>query len=561
MSSISMRCWMSWGEGMCIQGMMGHMPERITVDEKTIEGALRHAGATLENQNTALISEETMRSICGEAGFDEYIWFWTEKKEAYCTACETEMEYNGQYFHKQPARCPVCGHSVTAMNTSYKHTKLRQQMYTVEWRKSAVEKDSIVMIGIFCEADYRRCEKAKKVIVPMLLDVFRYGKSAVRYQRSVYSYGSVGNCEWYLRRDVRSVGHGYFGGYYEFLYNKQNFEQVISGTPFESAYKTMLKVEEGRIYATGERSKLMAAIAKKPWIEYMAKAGFHKLAYMAEGAIPRGLLRPGRKSIREIMKLSKDRYAEIRGKKLDISPGELDIIQRADVAGAKIKLAEAQKIDSILSSQWMRGELLKGRMLTRPLIRYIMRLEHVPGGTVTLRDYWDAAVEIGLDLTDPETYLPANLQEAHDRAVQIRNDTRIERMNNRRAKEAAGHQTKIDKLLPKLEKEYCFEYNGLILRPARSGLELIQEGNALHHCVGGYVERYAGGHTIICFLRRSDAPDTPWRTIDINRDGQVIQDRGMRNDFQNGKSTITPELRAELDAFWDAFRKTKQKAE
>lgn len=558
------RCWMNWGDGMCIQGMMGHMaPEiKITVDEKTIAGAMAHAGATIETQNTALIGEVAMSMIRGESGFDEYIWFWTKKKEAYCTACESEMEYNGQYFHKQPTRCPVCGRSVTAMNACLKHTKLRQYMYAVEWRKSAAEKDSIVMIGIYCEADYTRCEKAKKIIVPILLDVFRYGKSAVRYQRSVYDYGNrIGECEWYLRRDVRSLGFGYFGRRYDCLYSKANFEQVIAGTPFDSAYKTMLEVEKHRIYAPCERSELMAAIAKKPWIEYMAKAGFHKLAYMAEGAIPRGLMRTGRSSIREIMKLSPDRYAEIKGKKLDISPGELDIIQRSDAAGAKIKLAEAQKIDRILSSQWMRGELLKSRKLTRPLIRYILRLENVPGGTVTLRDYWDAAVEIGLDLTDPETYLPANLQEAHDRAVQIRNDARQQRRDAIAAKNEASHQAKIDKLLPKLEKEYCFEYNGLILRPARSGLELIQEGNALHHCVGGYVERYAGGHTIICFLRRAETPDTPWRTIEINpQTGAIVQDRGERNDIVNGKRTMTPELRAELNAFWKAFRAAKQKA-
>lgn len=541
---------------MCIWGMMGHMPERIMVDEKTIEGALRHAGATLENQNTALISEETMRLIRGEIGFSEYMWFWNRDNTAYCTACESDMEYHGQYFHKQETRCPVCGHSVTAMNAMYKHTKLHQELYAVEWRKSAVERDSIVMIGIYCGADYRKCEKAQKVIVPILLDVFRYGKSAVRFQRSVWGFDcKVGECQWYLHRDVRSIGRRYFGRYFDLLMSGSNFNTVISGTPFDSAYKTMLEVEKDRVYAPGERSELIAAIAKKPWIEYMAKAGFRKIAYMAEGAIPRGLLRTNRHSIREILKLSENRYAEIRGKHLDISPGLLDIIQRADAAGAKIKLSEAVEIDKILSSQWVRGELLKGRKLDRPLIRYIIKLKGVPGGTVTLRDYWDAAYQIGLDLTDPETYLPRDLHTAHDRAVQIRNDRQTEERNRLQAKNAAGKQALIDKRLPDLEKKYCFEYDGLMLRPAYSGVELINEGNALHHCVGGYIDRYADGRTDICFLRRTDAPDKPWRTIEINpKTGAIMQDRGDRNDFEHGRSTMTPELRAELDAFWAAFK-------
>lgn len=541
---------------MCINGMMGYMPQEIPVNEKTIEGALAHAGATLENQNTALISDWLRRSINSEAGFREYIWFYNKDKCAYCTACGVDMEYHGEYYHKQHVRCPECGCSATAMNALLGHSKLRQEIYAVEWRKSAIEANSLVMIGIYCCADYSRNVREKKVIIPILLDVFRYGKSAVRYQRSVWGYGyREGECPWHLMRDVRSIGYGYFGRGYDFIKSDDNFTEAISGTAFQSAYDTMQQVERSRIRAYGERSELIAAIAKKPWIEYMAKAGFHKIAYIAEGAIPRGLLRPGRKSIREIMKLSKDRYAEIKGKRLDISPSELDIIQRADAAGAKIKLSEALEIDKILASQWMRGELLKGRKLTRPLIRYILRLKDVPGGTVTLRDYWDAAVQIGLDLTDPETYLPPDLQTAHDRAVQIRNDRLTEERNRRRLKQCEGHQAEIDKRLEKLEKKYCFQHAGLVLRPARSAVELIQEGNALHHCVGGYIERYAAGKTDICFLRRADAPDTPWRTIEIRPDtGEVIQDRGDHNDFAQGKSTMTPELRAELNAFWKAFR-------
>lgn len=540
---------------MCIQGAMGYMPEKITVNEKTISGALAHAGATLENQNTALISEAMHRMIHGECGFDEYIWFWIGDKTAYCTACGEDMEYHGEYYHKQRVRCPVCGHSATAMNARLGHSKITQEIYAVEWRKSAIEKNSIVMIGIYCGADYRRNPREQKVIVPILLDVFRYGKSAVRYQRSVWGYGyKQGECPWNLMRDVRSIGHGYFGRNYVLLKSDDNFKSVISGTAFESAYNTMLEVEKHRMVHNGERSELIAAIAKKPWIEYMAKAGFHKIAYMAEGAIPRGLLRTGRSSIREILKLSKDRYAEIKGKRLDISPSELDIIQRADAAGANIKLSEALDIDKLLASQWMRGELLKGRLLTRPLIRYILRLKNIPGGAVTLRDYWDAAVQIGLDLTDPETYLPADLPTAHDRAVQIRNDRRLEEQNRRYEKNMESRQAQIEKRLEKLEKKYCFQHAGLILRPARSGVELINEGNALHHCVGGYIERYAAGKTDICFLRRADAPDTPWRTIEIQPDtGEVIQDRGDHNDFAQGKSTMTPELRAELNAFWKAF--------
>jgi len=553
---------------MCLQGMMGRMEEKIAIDAKTIESALAHCGANLENQNTALISENTRRMIFGPEGFQEYIWF--KGKEIFCTGCGGAIDPSEHHFtHNQPTRCPICGCGVIAKNAKLGHKKLEQEFYTVEWRKSTIEKDAIVMIGIYCGADYRRAERIKKTVVPILVDVFRYGKSAERFQRAVWSFGKpAGEAEWHKRRDVRSLGYAYFGHPYDVLQSQRNFDLTIAGTPFESAYKTMLKVEETRIYHTGERSELMSAIARRPWMEYMAKAGFSNIAFAAEGSLPRGMFNTKRSNIREIMKLSKDRYAEIKGKHLDIDIPMLDIIQRGDTGGAKLKLEEAEKLSRLLGSEWMRKELLHGRKLDRTLARYLLRMN--PQDITDLRDYWNMAVRNGIDLKNPDNYLPKDLHREHDRLVQIERDAAIARNNEYRRKQAQrqaeialSNQEKLEKRLKKLESKYYFEARGLILRPARSGIELVNEGSALNHCVGSYIQSYAEGRTDICFLRKADAPDTPWRTIEIDpNSGRVIQDRGYgndRNSYGHGLySTLTDDLKKLLEDFWAEFHKAKE---
>ena len=58
--------------------------------------------------------------------------------------------------------------------------------------------------------------------------------------------------------------------------------------------------------------------------------------------------------------------------------------------------------------------------------------------------------------------------------------------------------------------------------------EIKNEGAALHHCVGTYVDRVAKGQTHIFFVRRVEEPDTPYFTMEYNN-GRVIQCRGNHN--------------------------------
>ena len=73
-----------------------------------------------------------------------------------------------------------------------------------------------------------------------------------------------------------------------------------------------------------------------------------------------------------------------------------------------------------------------------------------------------------------------------------------------------------------------FEQDGMKIVYPASLDDIIAEGNALHHCVGGYVDKVAAKKCMILFLRKCDAVDKPFYTVEV-RGRKVTQVRGMEN--------------------------------
>lgn len=68
-----------------------------------------------------------------------------------------------------------------------------------------------------------------------------------------------------------------------------------------------------------------------------------------------------------------------------------------------------------------------------------------------------------------------------------------------------------------------------LIRPVSCIHELIAEGERLHHCVGGYGERISDGKCMIFLLRRTDAPEEPFVTVEIRADGSIGQTSAAYN--------------------------------
>lgn len=134
------------------------------------------------------------------------------------------------------------------------------------------------------------------------------------------------------------------------------------------------------------------------------------------------------------------------------------------------------------------------------------------------KDYIDAAEAIGYDLKVERVLMPKLLQEAHDNAT-----GELSRRKN--TLNAATTKAVIEKAYLK----YFYEADGYIIRPAFNAEEVIAEGIAQSHCVGGYAERHMTGKLTICFMRTAEETDKSLFTIEMSTDGTLRQIQGLRN--------------------------------
>lgn len=132
------------------------------------------------------------------------------------------------------------------------------------------------------------------------------------------------------------------------------------------------------------------------------------------------------------------------------------------------------------------------------------------------RDYLQDCENLGFDMKSKSILFPKDLRAAHQRTIEMVKYNKSKILNDRILKIYKKHEKKI------------FEEDGLMIRPAKSANELIKEGKALHHCVGGYAERVANGETAIFFIREKSKKAKPYFTLEF-KDNKLIQCRTLNN--------------------------------
>ena len=171
-------------------------------------------------------------------------------------------------------------------------------------------------------------------------------------------------------------------------------------------------------------------------------------------------------------------------------------------------------------------QLLRGRLTVMRCLRY---LERQKSDITTLLDYWNMARRAGLDLRDEHVQLPKSLKHEHERLVEADRIARNEEEKRRKQAEIEKRRPAFEKAVAPLEA-WSWEDGGICIRPVHTEQELIDEGSALHHCVGRYGPTVAKGESCIFFIRRADAPDKPWFTLQVEIAAlKEIQNHGLRN--------------------------------
>ncbi len=136
--------------------------------------------------------------------------------------------------------------------------------------------------------------------------------------------------------------------------------------------------------------------------------------------------------------------------------------------------------------------------------------------TRTYRDYLRDCIKLKYDMKSKAVLFPKNLETAHMHTIELIKYERVK-----------GLEDKFKKVYKSLQKK-AFAENELIIRPAKSAKELICEGAALHHCVGGYAQSMADGKTAIFLIRKAAEAEKPYFTLEFKGD-RVVQCRTLNN--------------------------------
>ena len=169
------------------------------------------------------------------------------------------------------------------------------------------------------------------------------------------------------------------------------------------------------------------------------------------------------------------------------------------------------------------GSVPKEREKLWELIKYIRRkadekvFYSFEGCLRFYRDYLDNGDYIGLDFSQEVVRFPKDLKAAHDSAVEVANGMRD-----------AEKSKAMKALYDKYTEKYGFEELGYMIIAPRGTGEIVSEGQAMGHCVGGYAERHAEGKTTILFVRKVCSPAQSYATIEV-KGTDVIQVQGVKN--------------------------------
>lgn len=555
----------------------------------TIEEAMRHAGAAARDWQYA--------ERRGRDALPKYIWTEGGKRHrtGYCAEChcdvdlteaaispgwvandpyidyedahhwEMELNLRGPWFslawngadamdgsgaHGHFGRCPHCG-AVAQYRSMHRGRKnVRDRAFLIRYVQSEIEPDALVMLGWLVWRDWGAWDDYNEWEPPIDEDlreivVFRPGEGGSRFIRKTETWADWDSAAcravnirsqtgpWIGRKKAVSgfdpCPGPYYGGGTRFYLDTEQWLDAIGSMPWGGVAAHLVEESQGEIVLDHINECHFAS--KYRCMEYLHKLGLTNIA-IAEYDGKRGeLLNLRGKTAARVLRVDGDTWGWIKGHRNQATPDFLRIHRLLKARGARI----GNDLVARIAARWNSHNTAEALNAIQPgqearAIRYMLRKEITPND---YRDYLRQMEQLRMRKTEDLLY-PADFEEMHRRLTgRIKNEG--SRINDR-------------KIMERLEKlgVYWFSALGLTLRPMLSSREIIREGSEMHHCVGGYVQRYADGGTVLLALRKDTDLNTPWHTVEFTVSGQMVQCRGFRNQTK-------PEDQPLIDEFWKLF--------
>jgi hypothetical protein len=499
------------------------------------------------------VSDEIKEYATNEAmDFSKYIFIHREGRQqyGYSACCKKTFKTDGELRHNmEEIICPICQSKCKVKSAGMGRKKMIDEAYFVYYEKSIINPNVIVARGFYAVRDYRYdFTKVQTQIAAQALYVFVPGKSGQMFKRDWIGY----------RRDQNKIATGPFKktssvyslidyGHNIYIPNQYSRESILTAvrdTPFK--YSTW------DWYDIKDMTRFFDLYSKYPCIEYLSKLGMQNLVRdKLTGGQTYGTINWRGKTLFKVLRVGKQELNEIKKQKIYVTFDFLRTLLISKKNNWGLTLQEAKEMADNIGVYYLEQiTVLSKYAPIKKIFTYIRnqcernsRFCNIRGVFSDLRDYLEECRQLNMDLTDERILFPKNLHDAHQKTT-----SRIKLKNNK----ALDQQIK--KLAIKLNEQFYFERQGLLIKPAGSFKELLTEGNKLSHCVANYAKSHATGSTTILFIRKADKPNKPFYTVEVARN-QIIQVRGLNN------CAPTDEVREFMQAFEAArlSKKTKVK--
>lgn len=445
-----------------------------------------------------------------------------QRIQGYCTACGSDIVMSAAGVkHNQPGICPHCHKKIT-----FKAEGISKNVMD-EARAEYVQRISggrLMVREIDITKSYRKdyrhpeysfYEGSRHIIFPN-----------GHKEKYIPNHNIAWLGEWKKKSDKFE--------YFAWLYTP-NLHLVLKGTSWQ--YCGIEKyAKQTCAFAV---AWYLAESIKYPCLEYLSKMGLSQLLdeeYASSHS--HTTVNWDGKNLCDVLKIRQNLIP--LAVKMNVSSEKLAMLQLVSETGISVDMENLQWfIEQRL--HWHKNELLYlfRHMTPWKIRKYASKVvgqgsERNIGNIIgDWCDYLRNAELLGYNLHKNAILFPRDLEKAHDKVmklVKVKKDTIVDE--------------KLRGLCKELSSLYGFRNGDYIVRAPSCLKDLLIEGERQENCVAGYAARVARQETVVLFIRRVEAPDEPFVTVEV-RGGHVIQMRGFKNS--------TPE-KAVLD-FVEAWKK------
>jgi DNA-directed RNA polymerase subunit RPC12/RpoP len=427
-----------------------------------------------------------------------------KKQVGYCTHCKKEVLIENQR-HSKKGICPKC-------NSSIVYKALGKSKHVIDEGNAGI---------------------IQKIDTGFVLREFSITKNySYDYKKPKISYFEIKRSFYYENEKFKSYEYAEFRQSGKARWCNDEGKVYVSEAALYSSNLDLLKETKWKysaidIMATCEPGyafnidSYLRTYVYHPILERLVKLKLYNLA--REALRPQGISRSiNEKGVKfhEILKLNKSYLSLLQ--RLNVDEEKLNIIQGS--ALNNIQLTEEQIIyiaeDEICQSWGLIFGLVRYSNINK-ILKYLesQRNKGITSRYIVSdwRDYLKTCEKLKFNLKNEFILFPKNLKAEHDRV-----DALVQIKNNKKADIA------IKKMYGELSALYAWEYKEYAIVVPKMAMEIIKEGQNLHHCVGTYLERVQKRQTTILFLREKNDIDKSFYTVEV-KDGKIVQCRGYGN--------------------------------